>query len=58
MEIIENNRKPGCHLMIIGNKTDLEDQRAVEKNISQTVIDDIKNDIKLKFSEDVHSTEN
>ena len=43
--------------MIIGNKTDLEDQRAVEKNISQTVIDDIKNDIKLKFSEDVHSTE-
>ena len=54
MEIIENNRQKGCHLMLIGNKMDLKDQRLVERNMGQSMAEDIQNDIKLKFGEEIH----
>ena len=54
MEIIENNRKKGCHLMLVGNKLDIKDQRQVERNLGQSMAEDIQNDIKVKFEEEVH----
>lgn len=54
MEIIENNRKVGCHLMMIGNKIDLEDERQVERTAGQNVAEDLRQDIQLKFKENIH----
>ena len=54
MEIIENNRKKGCHLMLIGNKLDMKDQRAIQRNVGQSMAEDIQNDIKVKFNEEIH----
>lgn len=54
MEIIENNRKQGCHLMVIGNKLDLKEQRQVQTNSGKIMTEDIQNDIKLRFGEDIH----
>lgn len=54
MEIIENNRKVGCHLMLIGNKTDLKEERQIEKEAGQSVAEDLRKDIQLKFNENIH----
>ena len=56
MEIIENNRKKNCHLMLIGNKLDLKANRKVEKDQGKKMAENLQNDIKTRFNEDIHGT--
>ena len=40
--------------MLIGNKLDIKDQRKIERNVGQNMAEDIQNDIKVKFNEEIH----
>ena len=40
--------------MLIGNKTDLKEERQIEKEAGQSVAEDLRKDIQLKFNENIH----
>ena len=42
--------------MLIGNKLDLKANRKVEKDQGKKMAENLQNDIKTRFNEDIHGT--